>query len=200
MKYLGPILLLSFIVLKFLLQYFLVHPVYELHRDEFLHLEQANHLAAGYVSLPPFTSWIALIIKLLGNSEFWVKFFPALFGALTLWVSWKITEEVGGNLYAKVLTATALLFSALVRINMLFQPNSFEVFCWTLIFYFLVLYTKYQKPEYLIWTGIAVGFGFLIKYNILFLVVSLLAALLLTPLPGKDSIPCFFDRFLNFPS
>ena len=52
-------ILLGFIVVKFLLQYFLIHPVYDLHRDEYLHLDQASHLAWGYASVPPVTSWIS---------------------------------------------------------------------------------------------------------------------------------------------
>ncbi|MBO9683803.1 MAG: glycosyltransferase family 39 protein, partial [Flavisolibacter sp.] len=96
-------ILLGFILLKFLLQYALINPYYDLHRDEYLHLDQANHLAWGYLSVPPVTSWIAWIIQLLGNSIFWVKFFPALFGALTVLVVWKTIEELKGNLFALVL-------------------------------------------------------------------------------------------------
>ena len=41
------LLLLLFVAIKFLLQYYAIHPVYELHRDEFLHLDLGNHLAWG---------------------------------------------------------------------------------------------------------------------------------------------------------
>ena len=110
--------------MKFALQYILLSPEYELQRDEFLHLDQANHLAWGYFSVPPITSWISSIIKLLGNSVFWVKFFPALFGALTITVVWKTIEELKGNTFALILGATCVLFSALLRLNTLYQPNS----------------------------------------------------------------------------
>jgi hypothetical protein len=80
----GNLVLIGFIALKFFLQYFLISPEYELHRDEFLHLDQAHHPAWGYRSVPPFTSLISSLIFLLGGGVFWVKFFPALFGALTL--------------------------------------------------------------------------------------------------------------------
>lgn len=76
--------LIFFILIKFLLQYILINPVYELHRDEYLYLDQAHHLAWGYLSVPPVFSWISTLIHFLGNSVFLVKFFPALFGALTL--------------------------------------------------------------------------------------------------------------------
>src|SRR5687768_8510444 len=97
------LILIGFILLKFLLQYVLISPEYDLQRDEYLHLDQANHLAWGYVSVPPVTSWISYLIKLLGNSVFWVKFFPALFGALTIVVVWKTIEELQGNLFALIL-------------------------------------------------------------------------------------------------
>ena len=94
------IILIGFIILKFVLQYVLISPEYDLQRDEYLHLDQAHHLAWGYLSVPPVTSWISYIIFLLGNSVFWVRFFPALFGAVTLLIVWKTIEVLKGNLYA----------------------------------------------------------------------------------------------------
>ncbi len=102
-KYTEALILLVFIITKFILQYVLIHPVYELHRDEYLHLDQAKHLAWGYLSVPPLTSWNSYIILLLGNSEFWIKFFPALYGALTIMVVWYIIKELKGNLFSLVL-------------------------------------------------------------------------------------------------
>ncbi len=127
-----------FIILKFALQFILISPEYELQRDEFLHLDQANHLAWGYLSVPPVTSWISTIIKLLGNSVFWVKFFPALFGALTIVIVWKTIKELKGNTYALILGATCVLFSALLRLNTLYQPNSLDILCWTTFFYLVI--------------------------------------------------------------
>ena len=94
------IILIGFIILKFVLQYALLNREYDLQRDEYLHLDQANHLAWGYLSVPPVTSWFSYIILLLGNSVFWVRFFPALFGALTLVIVWKTIEILKGNLSA----------------------------------------------------------------------------------------------------
>ena len=174
------IILLIFILAKFILQYLLVNPAYDLHRDEYLHLDQANHPAWGYISVPPFTSWIAVIIKLLGNGVFWVKFFPALFGAATVFVVWRIVELLKGNLYACILSASALLFSVLLRINILFQPNSTDIFFWTLLYYALIRYVTFQRPRWLYICAIIAAFGFLSKYNVLVLFASLLPAFLLT--------------------
>lgn len=174
------IVLTAFVLLKFVLQFLLVSPEYELHRDEFLHLDQANHLAWGYLSVPPVTSWISYLIQLLGNGEMVVKFFPALFGALTLIVVWKTVKTLNGNFYALVLGATCTLLSVLLRINILFQPNSFDILCWTAFYYFVIKYLKTEAPKYIYIAAILFAIGFLNKYNILFLLIGLLPGILLT--------------------
>ncbi|WP_167856512.1 glycosyltransferase family 39 protein [Hymenobacter metallicola] len=173
--------LLAFVFVKMGLQYVVVHPVYELHRDEFLHLDQGSHLAAGYVSVPPLSAWVAALIQLLGNSEFWVHFFPALFGALTLAVVWAAVHELGGGLYAKILAATAVLLSALVRLNLLFQPNSFDVLAWTTAYYCLLRVVRGGQRRWLVALGVTLGLGMLNKYNVVFWAAGVVPALLLTP-------------------
>jgi hypothetical protein len=173
-------ILIVFIGLKFLLQYLLLSSEYELHRDEYLHLDQANHLAWGYLSVPPFTSWTSYIIELLGISIFWVKFFPALYGALTIYVVWKAIQELGGNLFALILGATCVLFSALLRINTLYQPNSFDVLSWTVLYFILLKYIKTEDAKWLFIGATAFAIGFLNKYNIVFLLIGVVPSLLIT--------------------
>ncbi|WP_420155663.1 glycosyltransferase family 39 protein, partial [Siphonobacter sp.] len=173
-------ILFGFILLKFLLQYILISPEYDLQRDEYLHLDQANHLAWGYQSVPPFTSWNSYLIQLLGNSVFWVKFFPALFGALTIFVVWKAIEELNGNNFALILGATCVLFSTLLRLNTLYQPNSFDVLSWTTFYFLLIKYFKTENTKWLYINAFVFAIGFLNKYNIIFLAIGLLPSILLT--------------------
>ncbi|WP_342667251.1 glycosyltransferase family 39 protein [Adhaeribacter aquaticus] len=158
----------------------MISPEYDLQRDEYLHLDQANHLAWGYVSIPPMTAWIASLIKILGNGVFWVKFFPALFGALTILVVWKTIEELSGSLVALLLGATGVLFSALLRLNTLFQPNSLDVLCWTTLYFVVIKYFNSKKPKWLYYGAIVFAIGFLNKYNIVFLLIGLFPAILMT--------------------
>ncbi len=174
------IILIGFIALKFLLQFLLLSPVYDLQRDEYLHLDQANHLAWGYVSVPPFTSWTSYIIQLLGNSIFWIKFFPAAYGALTMYVVWKAIEELKGSLFALILASTGVLFSVLLRLNDLYQPNSFDVLSWTALYFVALRYFKTENTKWLFIGAVIFGVGFLNKYNIVFLLIGLIPALLLT--------------------
>jgi len=174
------LILLGFILLKFFLQYILISPYYDLQRDEYLHLDQANHLAWGYLSVPPFTSWTSYIIQLLGNSFFWIKFFPALYGALTIYIVWKAIEELNGNLFAMILGATCVLFSVLLRLNTLYQPNSFDVLSWTALYFILLKYIKTNDLKWLYIGATAFAIGFLNKYNIVFLLIGLVPSLLIT--------------------
>ncbi len=169
----------GFIIIKFVLQYLIIHPAFDLQRDEYLHIDQGAHLAWGYISVPPFTSWISAIIISLGKGFFWVKFFPALFGALTIAVAWKIVDKLGGNLYAQITCATALLLSSLLRINMLYQPNSLDIFWWTLVFYCSISLVKEGTVKWFYYLALSFAFGFLSKYNIVFLFLGLFPSMLL---------------------
>lgn len=166
--------------IKVLLQYLLIDPVYDLQRDEYLHLDQGKHLAWGYISVPPMTSWISWLINLLGSSVFWVKFFPALFGTLTIVIVWKTIEELGGKTFALLLSGLAILFSVLLRINILYQPNSLDIFFWTLTYFTIIKYINTDNPRWLYVAALAIGFGVLSKYNIIFLIIGLLTGLLFT--------------------
>lgn len=174
------LILLGFIVLKFVIQYLLVNQGYDLHRDEYLYLDQAHHLAWGYVSIPPLNSWVAYLIYILGNTVFWVRFFPALFGALTLVVVWKAIEALKGSLFSLILGATSVLFSSLLRLNILFQPNSFDILCWVTVYYTLLKYFQTERTKWLYATAVVCALGFLNKYNIVFCALGLLPAILTT--------------------
>ncbi|MDB5252922.1 MAG: hypothetical protein JWP27_2091 [Flaviaesturariibacter sp.] len=171
-------LILLFVAVKMTLSPLLVSPLYDLHRDEYLHLDQARHLAAGYLSVPPLTSWVALAIQALGSSDAWVRFFPALLGAATIAVAMLLVRELGGRLFALALTGTALTFSGLLRLNLLFQPNSFDVLAWTALFYLAVGYVRTGRSPWLYAAAVAAALAFLNKYNIVFLLAALVPFLL----------------------
>lgn len=173
-------LLLFFIILKFALQFFLINPVYDLQRDEYLYLDQANHPAWGYASVPPLTSWNSLLIKALGNSVFLIKFFPALYGCLTLFLVWKMVERLNGNLFACCLSAVTIIFSVILRLNILYQPNSFDVLSWTALYFAIIAFIQTKKSRWLWIAGLVFAFGFLNKYNIAFLTAGLVPAFLIT--------------------
>jgi len=160
-------LLFILLITKIIIQFIALSPVYELHRDEFLHLDQASHLAFGFQSVPPLISLFSVIIQFLGGGLFWVRFFPAMFGAITLVFIWLIVEKFTSSIYAKLLAGLAFVFSVYVRINNLYQPNSFDILAWTIVFYFLICYFQTKHYKWLIYMAIASGIGLMNKYNLL---------------------------------
>lgn len=176
----GYYVLIFLILMKLVLQQFLIAPGWELHRDEYMHLDQAKHLAWGYLSVPPLTSWVSWIIHQLGNGTFWIKFFPSLFGALTMLFTWKIVEELKGGIFAATLACIAVMFSVIARLNILYQPNSFDVLAWTALYYVLIRYFNTKHSQLLYTAAFIFALGFLNKYNIAFMIIGIIPALLFT--------------------
>jgi 4-amino-4-deoxy-L-arabinose transferase-like glycosyltransferase len=129
-------------LLKLVLPFFLQNGVYEPHRDEFLYLAEGRHMAWGYMEVPPLLSVFAWLTNLFGGGFFWIKFWPSLFGALTYLVVGRMVLALGGRSFALLLSFLPFVFGAYLRTNYLFQPNSLEIFFWTLLAYAVVRYVQ----------------------------------------------------------
>ena len=169
------------VLIKIIIPYLLQSPVYEPHRDEFLYLAEGNHLAAGFMEVPPLLSVFAWLTHLFGDGMFWIKLWPSLFGAATFYVMGRLTLLLGGKRFALVLLFFSFLFTAYLRVFFLFMPNAPEIFFWTLIAFSFIRYLQTSRISWLYLFGVSAGLGMLSKYSVLFYVVSLLGALLLTP-------------------
>ncbi|QMU27176.1 glycosyltransferase family 39 protein [Adhaeribacter radiodurans] len=174
-------ILLFLVIFKFTLAFFSVHPAYQLQRDEYLYLDEANHLAWGFVEVPPALAVQAWITKALGNYWFLVRFWPALFGAITMWVIGLTVKRLGGSSFALALVGIGFLASAYLRINILFQPNALEFLFWSVYLYLLICYIQQPKASYLYLLGVAIGLGLLNKYSVIFFLAGTCLALLLSP-------------------
>jgi hypothetical protein len=154
---------------------------YELHRDEYLYLDYGRHLAWGYIEVPPLTalqSWVALG---LGGGFFWVKLWPLLWGAGTVYVVVRLAQRLGGGPWAQALAGLCYLCTAYGRLNLLFQPNAFEVFSFTLATYMLVRHAQPDgRPRHLYGLGVILGLGVLNKFTTFFFAGAVLGALLIT--------------------
>jgi 4-amino-4-deoxy-L-arabinose transferase-like glycosyltransferase len=172
---------LLFALLKFGSGYFLISPAYELQRDEYLYLNHGRHLAWGYLEIPPLTAAQGALSMALGGGEGWVKFWPFLWGAATVYLVVRLAGRLGAGWFGQALAGACYLGTAFARLNLLFQPNSFEVLGFVLAQYALVAYWQEEKPRYLYGLGAAIGLGLLNKYTTFFFVAALGGALLLTP-------------------
>ncbi len=169
-----------FALIKLLIPFIFIHSQFELHRDEYLYLADADHLAWGYIEMPPLLAVLGYISKLLGGTVFTVHLWGGIAGALTVIIVGKTVLQLKGNTVAVFIACMSFLCAGFLRMNILFQPNFLDVFFWTLSTYYIICWIDTDKRKYLYYLGICFGFGLLGKYSTAFYIISFFVAVLLT--------------------
>ncbi|WP_165917136.1 glycosyltransferase family 39 protein [Flaviaesturariibacter aridisoli] len=171
----------ALITIKLLLPFLLSSNAFGLHRDEYLYFEQGRHLDWGFLENPPLLGLLARISAALGGSLFVIRLWPALFGAATLWLLFRLVKGFGGGFYALLLAGIGYLLSVFLRIHILFQPTILDVFFWTAACLYLQRYLLHERRADLYALAVVLALGWWGKYSVLFYIVALFIALLLTP-------------------
>ena len=154
---------------------------YGFQRDELATLEDARHLAFGYVAYPPITPLFGrLSLILFGTSLAGFRFFAACAQAVALVFIGLMARELGGRRGAQLVAAGAGVTFALGG-GALMQYVSFDYLCWVLVSYFVVRLLKNDDPRWWWAIGAAIGLGMESKYTMGFFVIAIVAAVVLTP-------------------
>lgn len=171
----------AFVIIKLLI-HFLTNTIYEIHRDGFLYIELGNHLSWGYFSVPPSIAVFADIARFIfGDTDFGIRFFPAIIGGASMIIIGIMVKEMGGGKMAQFLALLAFLTSpAFLRSNTLFQPVSFNQFYWLLLSFLIFRLIRSERPVYWIWIGVIAGLAFLNKYSVVFYLAAFFISILLT--------------------
>lgn len=174
-------LITAFVIIK-LLVHFLTNTIYEIHRDGFLYIELGNHLNWGYFSVPPSIAVFANIARFIfGDTDFGIRFFPAITGVISLVIIGVMVKEMGGGKMAQFLALLAFLTSpAYLRSNTLFQPVTFNQLYWLLLSFLIFRLIRTERPHYWIWIGITAGLAFLNKYSVVFFLSAFLISIFIT--------------------
>jgi hypothetical protein len=165
-----------------LLVHLLINRHYGFHRDELAVIDDARHLAWGYVAYPPVTPFFGrLALTLFGPSLVGVRFFATLAQCLAMILAGLIARELGGKRNAQVLAALA---TAIAPVSLagasLFQYVSFDYLWWILIAYLVVRMLNSDNPRWWLGIGATIGIGMLTKYTIGFYVAGLVIGVLAT--------------------
>ena len=177
-----PAWLIPGLALSKLTIHLLTNTLYAFHRDEYLYLTEGLYPAWGYLEIPPLTAFIASLIQFLGGSLFITRLFPALAGVLVVWLICRMVQHLGGGQWAILIATVAFIISpAFLRTNTLFQPVSFNQLNWVLLGYGLIRLVQTQQAKYWYLLGMIAGIGVLTKYSVVFYMLALLVALLLSP-------------------
>ncbi len=165
-----------------LVTHLLTYAQYGIHRDEFMYFEMGNHLAWGFIETPPTIAIFAWLAQhIFGYTEFAIRFFPALFGAINVLITGLIVKQIGGKSFAQVIAMIGVLCVPLyLRVDHYFMPMTFNYFYWVLVSYFTVIYLQTKKPKYILMIGTFIGLGMLVKYTIFIWAIAILAGIILS--------------------
>jgi hypothetical protein len=177
----GPALVLALAGAK-LIFHLLTANRYGIFRDELYYLACGEHLDWGYVDQPPLIALVAWIARhLFGDWLPGLRFFPALAGAATVWLTGKLAREMGGGPFAQVLAALAVICVPIYLVmHHWLTMNAFEPLIWMACVWCIVRAINRNEPRYWIWFGVFTGVGMETKYGIAFFVVAVVIGLALT--------------------
>ena len=185
--------LLLLIAAGFLILHVAVGGQYGFQRDELATLEDARHLATGYVAYPPVTPFFGRIsLDLFGTSLRGFRFFAALAQAVIAVLGGLMARELGGKRFAQVVAALAVAISPVsLASGALMQYVAFDYLFWVLTAYLLIRLLRTENPRLWVPIGAAIGLGMMSKYSMLFFVAAILVGMLLT-----DARRYLFSRWL----
>jgi hypothetical protein len=173
-------ILLYLSLFKLLLHFFTNHQ-YGYFRDELYYLECGERLDWGYADQSPLIAVIAKTARLMGDSLFAIRFFPAVAGAALVFLTGIITRELGGGRFAIILSAVLVLVAPyFIAISTILTMNVFEPFLWMGCAYTLIRIVKTDNQKLWLWFGLIAGVGLMNKHSMAFFGFALIAGLVVT--------------------
>jgi hypothetical protein len=156
---------------------------YGFHRDELATLDDARHLAWGYVAYPPLTPFLGRAeLALFGTSLSGFRLLAAAAQCAVAVLAALMARRFGGGRAAMLVAAGAAAFSPVsLGASALFQYVSFDALWCVLVCYLFVALLDTGDPRLWLAIGAALGLGALTKYTVGFYVAGLAAAVLASP-------------------
>ena len=157
---------------------------YGFHRDELQVLDDARHLAWGYVAYPPLAPFLGHIeLWLFGTSLTGFRFFSALAQCIAVLLAGFIAGELGGNGRARFVAAAATIcmpFAMLAGSE--FMYVSFDLLWWVLLAWLVLRLVNSGNPRLWLGIGVVIGLGMLTRYTAAFCAAGIAVGVLTTPL------------------
>lgn len=156
---------------------------YGFHRDELAMLDNAHHLAWGFVEYPPLVPFLArLDLALFGLSVAGLRTFPILATCLVLLLTGLMARAIGGSRRAQIVAGLAAVTAPVLLFDGLFLSYAtFDYLWWVVVAYLMVRLLKSGDPRWWLGIGAVIGLGGMTKYSMAFFVVGIAAGVLFTP-------------------
>lgn len=155
---------------------------YPLHGDELYYLVCGRHPAWSYPDHPPLVPRLAALTeRLAGPDPFWLRFWPALGGALLVLLAGWLARRWGGGRFAQGSAALAVVLAPLFLLSdSMLQTVFLDQLFWGVSAAILLLILQGGSLRLFLLFGAVIGLGALAKLTILAWGVGVLAGLLLT--------------------
>lgn len=164
------------------------HAGYGIFRDEMYYLVCGRHLAFGYVDQPPLTALQARLSDMLfGHETMWtLRIISGVAGAAKVFLTGLLVWALGGGRKAAALAMLAVIAGGVyLGIDSYLSMNSFDPIFWMLCTLALIRIVRSDSPaeirNWWIVMGVSAGLAFENKDSVVFFLVAMLVALLLTP-------------------
>jgi len=150
--------------------------------DELYFLAAAEHLAWGYVDMPPLLPAVTAVLRAtLGDSLLAVRVAPAVAGAALVLLTGRLAGAMGGGLFAQFLAALGVLIAPIyLSLHSFHSMNAFEPLVWTGCAYLLVRITDGADPKLWLAFGLLAGVGLLNKSTTALFGFAVLVGLILS--------------------
>ena len=164
---------------------FLIHLLiagrYGYFRDELYYAACGQHLAWGYVDHAPLIAAICWFARrLLGDSLYSLRFFPALSAAGKVLLTGWMVRELGGRRFAQLLAAVVVFFCPIyLTMDSFLSMNSFEPLFWMGCAAVAMRIANGGSPRLWLLFGAIAGAGILNKHSTLFFGVACFVSLLI---------------------
>ena len=177
----GPAIVASLAAVKLLL-HVATAANYGLFVDELYFLACGEHLAWGYVDMPPLTAFQAWLARAwFGDSLYAIHLFPALAGAGIVLLIGALARELGGGRYAQGLAALAAVVApSWLYVHSYLSMNSVELLLVAGCALVLVRIIKTGNTKLWLALGTLAGVGMLNKHTMLMFGFAFIVSLALT--------------------
>lgn len=119
---------------------------------------------------------------MFGESLLGLRLIPAVAGAGTVWLTAKVTREMGGGIFAQAMAALAIIAVPIYLIvHHWLTMNAFEPLIWLGCAWCVLRAIHRDDPRYWLWFGVLAGLGMENKYTAAFFIFGIAAGLLVTP-------------------
>ena len=171
--------------------------------DEIGHLNRALELKGGFYSnfvrdsfYPPLYSCLTTVsFDLFGVSLFSARLVSAVFSILTLWVVFELAYSMYGGKAALISAVLLAVMPGYFWLSRLALLEVMLVFFFTLSLFLFYRWLNSRKNWLLVFSGLALGLGFLTKYQVIAVVPVMVAAMVVL---GWGQLRRLFSRFTIF--